>query len=59
MHAATEDKDISMKQIHRACGVPISLLKTCNQCNKELASTDLIKGYEFQKTNMFFLKKKN
>ncbi|MNN71245.1 putative DNA repair protein YkoV [compost metagenome] len=28
MHSATEDMDITMKQINRICGSPISLLKS-------------------------------
>ncbi|AJS61451.1 DNA repair protein [Paenibacillus sp. IHBB 10380] len=54
MHAATEDKDITMRQIHRTCGSPISLLKSCTQCNQDIVTQDLVKGYEYQK-NQYIL----
>ncbi|MEK4510149.1 non-homologous end joining protein Ku [Paenibacillus sp. FSL K6-2524] len=57
MHAATEDKDITMKQIHRTCGSPISLLKSCSQCNKDIKSEELVKGYEFQKNQYILFEK--
>lgn len=57
MHAATEDKDISMKQIHRACGSPISSLKFCKQCNNETGTEDLVKGYEHQKGQYILFEK--
>jgi len=57
MHAATEDKDISMKQIHRACGSPISSLKFCKQCNNETGTEDLVKGYEYQKGQYILFEK--
>ncbi|MEK4510818.1 Ku protein [Paenibacillus anaericanus] len=57
LHSATEDKDITMKQIHRICSSPISLHKTCNQCNKDVASEDLVKGYEFQKNQYILFEK--
>lgn len=57
MHAATEDKDISFKQIHRECGTPISSQKFCKQCNKVTDTQELLKGYEYQKDHYIFFEK--
>jgi len=57
MHSATEDKDITMKQIHRTCGSPISSLKFCKNCNKETTTEELVKGYEYQKEHYIFFDK--
>jgi len=57
MHAATEDKDITMRQIHRTCGSPISLLKSCTQCNQDIVIQDLVKGYEYQKNQYILFEK--
>ncbi|OAB30299.1 Ku protein [Paenibacillus macquariensis subsp. defensor] len=57
MHAATEDKDITMRQIHRTCGSPISLLKSCTQCNQDIVTQDLVKGYEYQKNQYILFEK--
>lgn len=32
LHAATEDKDIKLKLLHRSCGSPINYKKVCSQC---------------------------
>ena len=49
MHAATEDKDIHFKQIHKDCGMPISYKKTCSHCDKEVGTDDIVKGFEYEK----------
>jgi DNA end-binding protein Ku len=49
MHSAIEEKDISMKQIHKECGSNITTLRSCVNCNKEVAWDDIVKGYEYEK----------
>lgn len=49
MHTATEDKDISMRMIHKECGSPLSYVRTCPVCDKEVAWDEIIKGYEYEK----------
>jgi len=49
MFAAVEDKDISMRMIHRECGGPIAYVRTCKNCGKEVANEDIAKGYEYEK----------
>ena len=40
---------ISFNQLHRECGSRIQQKKWCPTCEKEVANTDLVKGYEFEK----------
>ncbi|MFD2115602.1 Ku protein [Paenibacillus yanchengensis] len=49
MHAATEDKDIHFRQLHKECNMPISYDKKCNHCNKDIGPEDIIKGFEYDK----------
>ena len=49
MFSATEDKDISMRMIHKACGGPISFVRMCRNCETEVAYEDIAKGYEYEK----------
>ncbi|OBY80009.1 Ku protein [Paenibacillus sp. KS1] len=49
MHTATEDKDISMRMIHKECGSPLSYVRSCPVCDKEVAWDEIIKGYEYEK----------
>lgn len=47
LHAATEEKDIQLRQLHAACKSPIKQLKFCPVCNKEVDTKEIVKGYEY------------
>jgi DNA end-binding protein Ku len=49
LHAATEDKDIKMRSLHRECHTPIKYEKICPVCEKDLEYEDIVKGYEIAK----------
>lgn len=49
MFTATEDKDIHLRMIHKECGTPISNVRTCQHCEKEVGWDELTKGYEYDK----------
>ncbi|WP_068615154.1 non-homologous end joining protein Ku [Paenibacillus tuaregi] len=49
MFSATEDKDISMKYIHKTCGSPISYVRRCPSCEKDVDWEEISKGYEYEK----------
>jgi len=49
MFAATEDKDIHLRMIHKDCGTPIANVRTCPHCEKEVAWEEIAKGYEQEK----------
>lgn len=49
MYTATQDNDIHFNQLHKADNEKIKYKKTCAHCGKELASEDIIKGYEYDK----------
>jgi DNA end-binding protein Ku len=40
---------ISFNQLHRECRSRIQQKRWCPSCEKEVANTDLVKGYEFEK----------
>jgi len=46
LYAATDDKEISLKTTHSACGGPISHLKYCQGCDAKVAPEELIKAYD-------------
>ncbi|QUH25933.1 Ku protein [Serpentinicella alkaliphila] len=52
LHAATEDKDIKLRQLHKKCNNPIKYKKTCEHCNEEVQPEDIIMAYEYT-TNKF------
>lgn len=48
MFSATEDKDISMRMIHKVCSTPLSYVRKCQTCDTEVAWEDIVKGYEYE-----------
>ncbi|MEF3303955.1 non-homologous end joining protein Ku [Paenibacillus sp. GYB003] len=48
MFSATEDKDISMKYIHKDCGTPLSYVRTCQHCEQAVEWENIARGYEYE-----------
>lgn len=48
MFAATENKDVRFKYLHKGCNAPVKYKKTCSKCNKEIAQEEIIKGFEYE-----------
>src|SRR5699024_2956964 len=55
MHAATENKDIRLRQLHKECKSPIKYEKICPVCDKEVGNDDIVKGYEYAKNKLVIL----
>ncbi|MGG0657875.1 Ku protein [Rummeliibacillus pycnus] len=55
LHAATENKDIKLRQLHKECNTPISYKKVCENCNKEVVDEDIVKAYEYAKNKFVVL----
>ena len=49
LFAATEDKDIKLRNLHKECHTPIKYEKTCPNCEKDIENEDIVKGYEYVK----------
>ncbi|MDF2669053.1 MAG: repair protein [Paenibacillus sp.] len=54
MFSATEDKDISMKYIHKTCGTPLNYVRTCQHCEEKVEWEQIVRGYEYE-TGRFVL----
>ncbi len=48
MFSATEDKDISMRMIHKPCSTPLSYVRKCQTCETEVPWEEIVKGYEHE-----------
>jgi len=48
MFAATEDKDIRFKYLHKECNTPVKYKKMCPTCNKEVTPDDIVRGFEYE-----------
>ncbi|MGA9227591.1 MAG: Ku protein [Mesobacillus sp.] len=49
LHAATEDKDVKLRTLHKECNSPIKYEKVCPVCAKEVKNEDIVKAYEYTK----------
>lgn len=48
LFAATENKDVSFRSIHKECNSPIKYEKVCPVCDREVNNDEVIKGYEYE-----------
>ncbi|WP_172373592.1 Ku protein [Sporosarcina jiandibaonis] len=55
LHAATENKDIKLRQLHKECNTPVNYQKVCPICDKEVKSEEIVKAYEYTKNKFVVL----
>ncbi|MFS0750246.1 Ku protein [Oceanobacillus sp. 1P07AA] len=55
MHAATENKDIRLRQLHKKCKTPIKYEKVCPNCEEDVSNDDIVKAYEYAKNKFVVL----
>lgn len=48
LFSATEEKDIKMRYLHKECNSPVKYEKVCPVCKKEIATDDIVRGYEYE-----------
>src|SRR5690606_35353181 len=48
VYAATEDRDVSFRQLHAVCHTPIRYQKYCPTCDQPVPSEAIVRGYEYQ-----------
>ena len=57
LHAATENKDIKLRQLHKECNSPVNYQKVCPICDKEVKNEEIVKAYEYTKNKFVVLDK--
>lgn len=55
LYTATQDNDIHFNQLHDVDGQRIRYKKVCGHCGKEVATQDIVKGYEYDKDQYVIL----
>jgi len=48
MFAATEEKDVRFKYLHKQCNTPIKYEKKCPTCNLSIQQEDIVRGFEYE-----------
>lgn len=55
MHAATENKDVKLRQLHKECQSPIKYEKVCPVCDRKVEADEIVKAYEYTKNKFVVL----
>ena len=55
LYAATEQRDVAFRQVHRADGGRIKFRRLCSVCGEEIPFADVAKGYELPDGEMVVL----
>ncbi|WP_337969586.1 non-homologous end joining protein Ku [Virgibacillus salexigens] len=55
MHAATENKDVKLRQLHKECQSPIKYERTCPVCDRPVENNEIVKAYEYAKNKFVVL----
>lgn len=55
LYAATEHRDVTFRQVHRADGGRIKFRRICSACGEEIPFSDVAKGYELPDGEMVVL----
>lgn len=55
LHAATENKDVKLRQLHKECHSPINYRKVCPVCDIEVKNEDIVRAYEYSKNKFVVL----
>lgn len=55
MHAATQNNDVKLRQLHKECQSPIKYEKVCPVCDREIGNDEIVKAYEYAKNKFVVL----
>lgn len=55
MFTATEERDIRFRQLHKECHTPIKYAKMCPHCEREVDTSEIIRGFEYEKGNFVII----
>ncbi|GGJ82927.1 non-homologous end joining protein Ku [Lentibacillus kapialis] len=55
MHAATENKDVKLRNLHKECQTPVKYKRVCPNCDREVENDEIVKAYEYAKNKFVVL----
>lgn len=57
LFAATENKDIKLRYLHKECNSPIKYERVCPVCDREVENEEIARGYEYEPDKFVTLEK--
>lgn len=55
MFAATEERDVRFRYLHKECMSPIKYQKICPACSKEIGEEEIVRGFEYEPNRFVIL----
>ncbi len=59
MFAATENKDLRFRQLHKECNTPVKYKKFCEHCGREVKEDEIVKAFEYEKDRFVIMKEED
>jgi DNA end-binding protein Ku len=59
LFAATENKDIKLRYLHKECNSPIKYERVCPVCDREVENEEIARGYEYEPDKFVTLEKED
>src|SRR5690625_4161841 len=59
MHAATENKDVRLRQLHKECESPIKYEKVCPVCDRKVEEDEIVRAYEYTKNKLVIVEEED
>lgn len=59
LHAATEDKDLKFRSLHKKCHTPIKYEKVCPNCDTAISNEEIVKAYEYVKGKFIIMEEED
>lgn len=55
MFAATEEKDVRFRYLHKECMSPIKYQKVCPVCDREIKEEEIVRGFEYEPSRFILI----
>lgn len=59
LYPATEKKDIKFNYLHEKCKTPLKYQRVCPNCDTEVSTEEIVKGYEYEKGKYVVIKEED
>ncbi|NLK50932.1 MAG: Ku protein, partial [Syntrophomonadaceae bacterium] len=59
VYTATEDQDLHFNYLHAECQTPLQYKRWCPRCEREVDSSEMIRGYEYEKGKYVLIKEED
>ncbi|WP_363315413.1 Ku protein [Thermosulfurimonas sp.] len=59
LYTAVRKRPLEFHLLHRSCNTPLKYERYCPSCRREIPWEEVVRGYEYEKTNLFPWRRKS